>query len=145
MIKSNIKFQNNLFINNNFIDSVNNNHFENINPSNEENVCTIPQSSFEDVDLAVKSAHKAFYGPWSKLTPFERGQLLFKFAEIIERNLEKLSYLESLDVGKPKSESEGDISGVVNCFKYNAGAADKIEGAIFTVVCIRKFIFLYFH
>jgi len=129
MIKSDIKIQNKLFINNNFVEPLNKKYFENINPSNEEFICKIPQSSFDDVDLAVKSAHKAFYGSWSTLTPFARGQLLFKFSEIIERNLEKLSYLESLDVGKPKSEAEADISGVVNCFKYNAGAADKIEGA----------------
>jgi acyl-CoA reductase-like NAD-dependent aldehyde dehydrogenase len=124
-----LKLANKLFINNEYLAPSNKQFFDAINPSNEEIICSIPRSSSHDVDLAVKSAHKAFHSSWSLLTPFDRGQLLFKFAEIIEKNIEKLSYLESLDVGKPLSESKGDISGVVNCFKYNAGAADKMEGA----------------
>ena len=125
----NIKIQNKLFINNNYVDPIKNEYFENINPSNENFICNIPQSSFEDVDLAVKAAHAAFYNAWSKITPFERGQLLLNFAEILRKNSQKLADLESLDVGKPKSEAEGDISGVINTFIYNAGAADKMEGA----------------
>ena len=88
--------------------------FNSINPSNEEIICSIPRSTYGDVDLAVKAAHQAFQGPWSLLTPFDRGQLLFKFADILEKNSDKLSHLESIDVGKPKSEAKGDIEGVVN-------------------------------
>ena len=124
-----LNFPKKLFINNEFHNPKNNKHFKCINPSNENIICEIPESTFEDVDLAVKSAHEAFNGPWRNLTPFDRGQILFKLADLIEKNKEQLSYLESLDVGKPISESKGDLSGVINCFKYNAGAADKLEGA----------------
>ena len=123
------KIKNKLFINNEYILPKNNLFFENTNPANENFICQIPQSSIEDIELAVQAAHKAFNGPWKNFTPFEKGQLLFKFSDIIEKNAKYLSFLESLDVGKPKSEAEGDINGVINCFRYNAGAADKIEGA----------------
>ena len=123
------KIKNKLFINNEYILPKNNLFFDNTNPANENFICQIPQSSIEDIELAVQAAHKAFNGPWKNFTPFEKGQLLFKFSDIIEKNAEYLSFLESLDVGKPKSEAEGDINGVINCFRYNAGAADKIEGA----------------
>jgi aldehyde dehydrogenase (NAD+) len=129
MTNQSLNFLNKLFINNQYQDPKNNKYFDNINPSNEKLICSIARSSLEDVDLAVKSACQAFKGSWNLITPFDRGQLLFKFADILEKNLDKLSYLESLDVGKPKSEAEGDIKGVVNCFRYNAGAADKMEGS----------------
>jgi len=129
MKKSIIEFQTKLFINNEWVDPIKKVYFENINPSNEKFICNIPQSSLGDVDLAVKCAHSAFYKTWSKITPFERGQILLKFAGILKNNSQKLADLESLDVGKPKSEAEGDISGVINTFIYNAGAADKIEGS----------------
>ena len=124
-----LNFPKKLFINNEFCNPKKNRFIDCINPSNEEKICQIPDSSSEDVDLAVRSANTAFNGPWRDLTPFDRGQILFKFAELIEKNKEQLAHLESLDVGKPISESKGDVNGVINCFKYNAGAADKLEGA----------------
>jgi acyl-CoA reductase-like NAD-dependent aldehyde dehydrogenase len=90
MKNSDIKFKTKLFINNNYVDPIKNKYFENINPSNENFICNIPQSSFEDVDLAVKAAHAAFYETWSKITPFERGQLLLNFAGILKKNSQKL-------------------------------------------------------
>jgi len=125
----NLEFSRKLFINNEYLEPLKKQFFNSINPSNEKIICSIPRSTYGDVDLAVKAAHQAFQGPWSLLTPFDRGQLLFKFADILEKNSDKLSHLESIDVGKPISEAKGDIEGVVNCFRYNAGAADKLEGA----------------
>ncbi len=58
----------------------------------------------------------------------DRGRLLFKLADLIEKNAEELAALESLNCGKTISDSRGDMQGVVNTLRYYAGWADKIEG-----------------
>lgn len=118
-----------LFIGNEWRDAVAGGTIETINPSTENAICSVARGRKEDIDLACKAANAALSGPWSLITPFERGQILFKLANIIDANISYLAYLERIDVGKPVSEAEGDIKGVANCFRYNAGAADKMEGA----------------
>src|SRR5690606_25358119 len=61
-------------------------------------------------------------------TPSSRGSLLLRVADLIRRNKDRLAVVESLDVGKPLQEAEGDIAGAARCFEYYAGAADKLEG-----------------
>ena len=117
-----------LFINNEWVDAVAGEVIETVDPSTEEVICTVPRGRAEDIDAACKAAHAALKGPWSEMTPFERGRMLFKLADLIEANIGHLSYLERIDVGKPVSEARGDVNGVANCFRYNAGAADKLEG-----------------
>ncbi len=117
-----------LFINNEWVDAVAGEVIETVDPSTEEVICTVPRGRAEDIDAACKAAHAALSGPWADLTPFERGRMLFKLADLIEANIDHLSYLERIDVGKPVSEARGDVNGVANCFRYNAGAADKLEG-----------------
>src|SRR5436189_3279881 len=58
----------------------------------------------------------------------DRGRLLFKLADLIERDAEELAALESLSCGKTITDSRGDMQGVVNTLRYYAGWADKIEG-----------------
>jgi aldehyde dehydrogenase (NAD+) len=58
----------------------------------------------------------------------DRGRLLFKLADLIERDSEELAQLESLNCGKTIRDSRGDMQGVVNTLRYYAGWADKIEG-----------------
>lgn len=123
------ELQTKLFINNEWRDAVSGGSIETINPSTETVICSVARGREEDIDLACKAAHAALSGPWSLITPFERGQMLFKLADLIEANITHLGYLERIDVGKPVSEAEGDIRGVANGFRYNAGAADKMEGA----------------
>ncbi|KAF2488338.1 aldehyde dehydrogenase [Lophium mytilinum] len=84
----------------------------------------------EDVELAVESAAKAF-PEWIGLSPATRGQLLWKYATLIEENAEKLGYLESVLVGKPaffggfhEPKSAGDL------FRYFAGFCDKHVGEV---------------
>jgi acyl-CoA reductase-like NAD-dependent aldehyde dehydrogenase len=67
-------------------------------------------------------------GPWSRLAPAERGALLFKLADAVAANREELARLETLDVGKPLKDSLGDVDGVMTTLRYNAGAADKMQG-----------------
>src|SRR6266545_256188 len=118
-----------LFINGRFVDSVSNKTFAAINPATGETICQCAQADKADVDLAVKAARKALEsGPWSRMDAAERGRLLFKLADLIEKNAEELAALESLNSGKVITDARGDLQGTVNTLRYYAGWADKIEG-----------------
>jgi acyl-CoA reductase-like NAD-dependent aldehyde dehydrogenase len=133
-----IELKNQLFINNDWVSAAGGETFETVNPSTEEVICSVPRGRKADVDAACKAAHAALGGAWSEITPFERGRLLFKLADLVEQNQEYLASLESIDVGKPLHEALGDMKGVANCFRYNAGAADKMEGS--TIPLGRNFV-----
>lgn len=80
--------------------------------------------------MAVKAARKAFNDPsWRDLPPTDRGALMFKFADLIEKHKEVLATLETWDNGKPYSvalnDDLGEVTGVI---RYYAGYADKIYG-----------------
>ena len=118
-----------LFIDNQWVDSVAGDCFETVDPSNETVIAKVSRARSEDVDLAAKAASRAMQGPWPRLPPVERGTVLFKLADLIDGNSRDLAKLETIDVGKPLSDSLGDIAGVSDTIRYNAGAADKLEGA----------------
>src|SRR5690242_10733629 len=83
-------------------DSVSGKTFETINPATGDVICNVAEGDKADIDLAVKAARKAFEdGPWSKMNASERGRLLNKLADLIEKNKDELAALESLDNGKP--------------------------------------------
>src|SRR4029453_2684226 len=77
---------------------------------------------------AVKAAHRAMNGGGRDIPPVERGRLMMKLADALEADAERFALLETLDVGKPVKESLGDMRGVAATLRYNAGAADKMEG-----------------
>ena len=80
--------------------------FDVIAPSSEEHLATVAAASEQDIDDAVASALAQFDGGrWSALTGAERGMLLFRLADLIERDIEILATLEALDVGKPAVRS----------------------------------------
>ncbi|KAK2563156.1 Aldehyde dehydrogenase 1A1 [Acropora cervicornis] len=84
-----------------------------------------------DVDIAVKAAKEAFkFGsPWRTIDASERGRLLYKLADLMERDKAYLASLETLDNGKPFSDSfEVDATLAIKCYRYFAGWADKIHG-----------------
>src|SRR5574343_196457 len=83
-----------------------------------------------DVNRAVNAARKAFdEGPWRRMNAAERGRLMHKLADLVEKNLDELANLEALDNGKPASIAKiADIPLVVNTLRYYAGWADKIHG-----------------
>ncbi|MDE0239260.1 MAG: aldehyde dehydrogenase family protein [bacterium] len=99
-----------------------------IDPATEEPLARFARSVDEDVDAAVQAAHLAQHGDWSTITPADRGRILERLAGLIENERENLARLETLDAGKPIDGSRGDIDGVVETLRYNAGAADKMEG-----------------
>ena len=82
----------------------------------------------EDIDDAVAAAREAFEGPWRRVKPEERGQLLYRVARELEARINEFAELETLDTGKPLAHAHGEISGCVRYLDYYAGAADKIHG-----------------
>lgn len=104
-------------------------HLDTIDPATEEPIARFARSTAADVDRAVQAAHRAMSGDWRRLSPAERGQLMFRLADLIAADRERLAQFETLDVGKPLKDSLGDIDGVVTTLRYNAGAADKMEGS----------------
>jgi aldehyde dehydrogenase (NAD+) len=117
-----------LFIDGGWVDPAGGAHFASIDPATEEPIAEIARGGAADVDRAVKAADSAMRGPWSRLAPAERGALLFKLADVVAAHREELARLETLDVGKPLKDSLGDVDGVVTTLRYNAGAADKMQG-----------------
>ena len=119
-----------LLINNRWVDSISGKTFKTLNPSTGEEICSVAEADKADVDLAVKAARTAFEkGPWRRMAAAERGKLLNKLADLIEKNADDLARLEALDNGKPyKVAKAADLSLTVACYRYFAGWADKIQG-----------------
>ena len=99
-----------------------------VDPATEAIVAHVSRGDRADVAAAAASARAALHGPWSALSPQARGELLLRLADELERNAEAFALLETTDVGKPISAARGDVSGAATTLRYNAGAADKIEG-----------------
>lgn len=117
-----------LFIDNAFVPAASSETFATIDPATENVIGEVARGGPADVDRAVRAAAAAMRGPWCEITPYERGRLLFGFADLIAGHRDELARLETLDVGKPLKDSLGDIDGVATTLRYNAGAADKLQG-----------------
>ncbi|XP_077286091.1 retinal dehydrogenase 2 [Arctopsyche grandis] len=125
----NIKYTK-LFINNEFVDAISKKTFETINPATGEKIANIAEADKEDIDKAVAAARKAFSrnSEWRNLDASQRGKLLFKLTSLIERDIDELGRLESLDNGKTVSDAVFDINCAIDTFRYYAGWCDKIHG-----------------
>jgi aldehyde dehydrogenase (NAD+) len=120
-----------LFIANEWRDARAGERFESINPATDEVITTIASGDADDVDAAVTAARAAFDdGPWTrKMSAADRGRMIARLAALVRRDLEELSYLESLDTGKTVTEaSKIEIPLVAAILEYYAGWADKIHG-----------------
>jgi aldehyde dehydrogenase (NAD+) len=106
--------------------------FDTVNPATGEVLTQIVEASADDVDRAVEAARRAFEdrsGPWRKMSASERGRLLWRLADLVEKNIDELAELETLDNGKPIFESKYvDMPMVVDVLRYYAGLATKIHG-----------------
>ena len=107
--------------------------FPSINPANGETITQIAQAEEQDVNAAVAAAQEAYSTNWFKMAPAKRGQLLWRLAELMERDQQLLIQLETLDNGKPLAGSAYDVASAIKHFRYYAGWADKIEGTTIPV------------
>jgi aldehyde dehydrogenase (NAD+) len=119
-----------LLINNRWVSSESGETFATVNPSTGEEICQVAAADAADVEKAVRAAREAFdNGPWRKANASERGRLLHRLADLIEKNAEELARLESLDNGKPLSIARAvDVPKTIACYRYFAGWADKVQG-----------------
>ena len=119
-----------MLINGKFVNSVSGKTFKVVNPATEQIIANIQEADKADADIAVKAAKEAFEnGPWRRLSSSDRGKLIYKLADLIEKNREELSYLESLDNGKPAHIANlADLELTIGTFRYYAGWCDKIQG-----------------
>src|SRR5579872_1070181 len=110
--------------------------FDTINPATGEVITQVAEAGAAEVDRAVKAARKAFDergGPWQKMSASERGKLLWRLADLLEKNIEEFAELETLDNGKPIFESRYvDMPMVCDVLRYYAGWASKIHGETIT-------------
>jgi acyl-CoA reductase-like NAD-dependent aldehyde dehydrogenase len=104
--------------------------FETINPATEDVLGLVAEGDKADVDEAVKAARKAYeHGKWPSMSPHERGRLLLKVADLIDKYADDLAMLESLDNGKPLAMAKNiDVRGAAGAFRYFAGWPTKIYG-----------------
>ncbi len=104
--------------------------FETINPANGEPWALMPEARREDVNNAVASAAKALRDPkWAGLSATQRGKLLYRLAELLEKNAKAIAEIETRDTGKIIRETSAQINYVADFYRYYAGLADKMEGA----------------
>ncbi|MAT73197.1 MAG: betaine-aldehyde dehydrogenase [Planctomycetaceae bacterium] len=109
--------------------------FDTIHPATEEVIAQVAEGDKEDIDAAVDAARAQFDGgEWSRMDARERGRLMYKLADLIEAEADELAAIETLDNGKPiKDAKAADIPLVIQCLRYYAGWADKIQGATIPV------------
>jgi phenylacetaldehyde dehydrogenase len=119
-----------LFINGEWVDAASGRTFETPNPATGETLARVAEGDAEDVNRAVRAARTAFDdGPWSRMTPSERGRIVWKIGDLILEHVDELAQLESLDNGKPFLVAQGaDVPLAADLFHYMAGWATKIEG-----------------
>jgi acyl-CoA reductase-like NAD-dependent aldehyde dehydrogenase len=98
-----------------------------VNPATEETIAELPSAGVEETDGAVAAARRAFPG-WRAVAPADRARLLRRLATLVEDHAEELALLETRNVGKPISDSRGEVAMVAEVFHFYAGAVDKHHG-----------------
>ncbi|MEM1129655.1 MAG: aldehyde dehydrogenase family protein, partial [Pseudomonadota bacterium] len=119
-----------MFINNKKVLAKSGKTFDVFNPADGKKIAEVPEGGPEDVDDAVRAARAAFEsGPWARMSPVDRGKIVWRLGDLIEAHSEELAQLESLDNGKPITASRGvDLDFGVELLRYMGGWATKILG-----------------
>ncbi|MEL6959882.1 MAG: aldehyde dehydrogenase [Pseudomonadota bacterium] len=104
------------------------------NPATGEDWATFACASADDVARAVAAAGRALGDPaWRDLTQTARGKLLYRLADLIEAHAQDLGRIETTDSGKLLAETASQTAYVGDYYRYFAGLADKIEGAVLPI------------
>uniref|UniRef100_A0A8W8HNP4 Omega-crystallin n=1 Tax=Magallana gigas TaxID=29159 RepID=A0A8W8HNP4_MAGGI len=119
-----------IFINNEFVDSVSGKTFPVINPATGKKICDVSEGDKQDIDKAVAAAKEAFKlgSPWRRMDASQRGRLLYKLGDLMERDAEIIASLITLEMGKPFLHAYGETLWAAGVLRYYAGLADKIGG-----------------
>jgi acyl-CoA reductase-like NAD-dependent aldehyde dehydrogenase len=94
----------------------------------------VPRGCAQDVDKAVAAASRALKeGPWSKMSPTDRGKLMLKLADLVTREAPRLAEIEVKDNGKLLAEMRGQLNYHPEWWRYFGGLADKVEGRVMPI------------
>jgi betaine-aldehyde dehydrogenase len=103
--------------------------FELIEPATGEPLASVPQRTADEVDLAVRNAHRAFTaGEWRRINTRDRGRILMRLSALIREHRDELARMESRNVGKPIRDSRDEVGLAANCFEFYAGTTNKVGG-----------------
>ena len=119
-----------LLINGQWQDAASGKTFDVVNPATEKVIGQVAHGEAADIARAVQAARQAFEsGPWQKMTPSDRGKMIWKIGDLIEKHTEELAQLETVDNGKPFAVAQvADVPLSADMFRYMAGWCTKIEG-----------------
>ena len=118
------------YINGKFVEPLSGKYFDNVSPISNEKICSVARSNEKDVEAALDAAHAAF-PEWGKTDITTRSNILYKIADVLEKNLNLLAVAECLDNGKPIRESmAADLPLVIDHWRYFAGVIRAEEGSI---------------
>jgi len=119
-----------IFINNEFVNSKSGKTFPTMNPATGKKLADIAEGDKVDIELAVVAAKKAFArgSVWRNMNASARGTLVNKLADLIERDINAIANLETLDNGKPFEDSIMNVNASLSILRYFAGWADKVHG-----------------
>lgn len=103
--------------------------FDRVSPSHGVVVSRSARGGVSETEAAITAARRAFDGGrWSRATGKERSTLLLKVADLIEANVERMAFLETLESGKPISQARGEVSGAADLWRYAAALARTLHG-----------------
>ncbi|MDH3047299.1 aldehyde dehydrogenase [Gordonia alkanivorans] len=119
-----------LLIDGDEVPSVSGRTYDSVDPYTASGWACVPDGTPDDIDRAVRAARAALSGPWGALTPAARGRLIWRLAELIERDADELAELEVRDGGKLLREMSGQMRSLPDYYRYYAGMADKLEGSV---------------
>lgn len=123
-----------LFIDGQWVEGSTGQRMESQNPATGETWASFACAAAEDVDRAVAAATRALNDPaWRDMTQTARGKLLYRLAQLIEDNAEHIGRVETTDSGKLLAETATQTRYVGDYYRYYAGLADKIEGAVLPI------------
>ncbi|RIK72146.1 aldehyde dehydrogenase [candidate division KSB1 bacterium] len=120
-----------MYLDGQFVEASNKQTRDIYNPAKGEVMARVPEATPADVEKAIAAARREFdEGKWPNLAPAKRGHILFKIAEAIRAQAQELARLETMNMGKPLSEAEGDVTDAADSFEYYGGLANKITGEV---------------
>ncbi len=118
-----------MFIDGAWCDAEDGGMFDSVNPSTGAVWAKIPAATENDVDRAIKAAHRAFSeGLWASMTPTERGKYLRRLGDLLADKSEELGRTETIDTGKMLKETRWQAKYIAEFFHFYAGLADKVHG-----------------
>ena len=127
-----LRLRTQLFIDGDFRDALGGGRFVTENPATGRPIAEVAQGGPADVDVAVAAARRAADdGRWSRLNPADRKRILVRWAELIEANGRELGIIETIDAGKPITDTVGlDMPETAACIRWHAEAIDKLYGQV---------------